>query len=277
MTAQPVTRVGDDYVLPTGSDDKARLDLIHAVYGPVSVRGLEAARIGECTRVADVGCGTGTIARWIADRVGPAGSVDAIDVAPDQVAVARSTPSPQGAGSITYHVGSVYELGLPEESFDLVFCRLLLCHLQDPDRAVAQMAGLLTDGGRLVLVDMDMRTTCTMPPCAHYRTLLEEVVPVLEAKLGVDYAVGVRLHELMLTAGLRTEFIATDQPVFRDGPEKLLWERTWAAALPNAVASGAVDAAEAEALIAGAAQHTASDDVWVAAAKMFAVVGRKAA
>ena len=31
MTAQHQSRVGDDYVLPTGSDDKARLDLIHAV------------------------------------------------------------------------------------------------------------------------------------------------------------------------------------------------------------------------------------------------------
>jgi hypothetical protein len=152
---------------------------------------------------------------------------------------------------------------------------LLLCHLQDPARAVAQMASLLADGGRLVVVDMDMRTTCTMPPSTHYRTVLEEVVPILEAKLGVDYAIGVRLHELMLAAGLRTEFIATDQPVFRDGPEKLLWERTWAAALPNAVAAGAVEAAEAEAIIAGAAEHTASDDVWVAAAQMFAVVGRR--
>jgi SAM-dependent methyltransferase len=275
MTAQPVSRVGDDYVLPTGSDDKSRLDLIHAVYGPVSVRGLEAARIVECTRVADVGCGTGTVARWIAERIGPAGSVDAIDVAAEQVEVARSMASPAGAGVIEYHVGSAYELPLPRESFDLVFCRLVLCHLQDPARAVAQMASLLTDGGRLVLVDMDMQTTCTMPPSTHYRTVLQEVVPVIEAKLGVDYAIGVRLHELMLAAGLRTEFVTTDQPVFRDGPEKHLWERTWAAALPNAVAAGAVDAAEADALIAGAAQHTASDDVWVAAAKMFAVVGRK--
>ena len=277
MTAQPASRVGDDYVLPTGADDKSRLDLIHAVYGPISVRGLEAARVGECMRVADVGCGTGTVARWIAERIGPAGSVDAIDVAAEQVEVARSTPSPAGAGSIEYHVGSAYELALPTGAFDLVFCRLVLCHLQDPARAVAEMARLLNDGGRLVLVDFDMRTICAMPPSSDYQTVVHEIVPVIQAKLGVDYAIGVRLHELMLAAGLRTDFISTDQPVFRDGPEKYLWERTWAAALPNAVAAGAVDAAEAEALIAGAAQHTASDDVWVAAAQMFAVVGCKTA
>jgi hypothetical protein len=34
----------------------------------------------------------------------------------------------------------------------------------------------------------------------------------------------------MLDAGLTTEFITADQPIYRDGPEKHLWERTWAAA-----------------------------------------------
>ena len=275
MTTEPVSRVGDDYVLPTGPDDKSRLDLIHAVYGPVSLRALEAGRIGECARVADVGCGTGTIARWMAERIGPAGRVDAIDVAADQVEVARSTPSPAASGAIEYHVGSVYELALPTGAFDLVFCRLVLCHLQDPASAVAQMARLLKGGGRLVLVDFDMRTIRAMPPCSEYQTVVGEIVPLIQAKLDVDYSIGVRLHELMLAAGLRTESITTEHPVFREGPEKYLWEQTWAAALPNAAATGALDGYDADALIAGAAQHTASDDVWVAAAEMFAVVGRK--
>ena len=81
MTPQSLGRVGDDYVLPTGEDDQSRLDVIHAVgTGPVSLKGLEAARIGEASRVADIGCGTGTVSRWIAQRIGPAGRVDAIDI-----------------------------------------------------------------------------------------------------------------------------------------------------------------------------------------------------
>src|SRR5262245_30335835 len=157
-------KVGDDYVLPTGEDDRSRLDLIHTVYGPASLRGLEAARIGEADRVADIGCGTGTIARWMAQHITPDGSVDAIDIAEEQVEIARSAPAASGAAPIRYHVGSAYEPGLPERSYDLVFCRLVLCHLQEPGNAVAAMADLLVPGGRLVLVDMDLRDTFTMPP-----------------------------------------------------------------------------------------------------------------
>lgn len=275
LPAESARRVGDDYVLPTGRDDQSRLDLIHAVYGPISLRGLDAARIDEATRVADIGCGTGTISRWMARRIGPSGGVDAIDIAEEQVEVARSAPTQAGAAPIQFHVGSAYEPGLPERAYDVVFCRLVLCHLQDPARAVAAMADLLVPGGRLVLVDMDMRDTFTMPPSPFYESCLSEVVFPYGAHIGVDYAIGVRLPELMSGAGLATESAVADQPIFRDGPEKHLWERTWAVAFPRAVAAGVVTAERSDELIAGAERHTTNPDVWVAVAKVLAVVGRK--
>ena len=277
MTPQSLGRVGDDYVLPTGEDDQSRLDMIHAVYGSISVRGLEAARIGEASRVADIGCGTGTVSRWIAQRIGPAGRVDAIDIAPEQVDIARATPASPGSGQIDYQVGSAYEPALPEHAFDIVFSRLVLCHLQEPGKAVAQMAKLLNDGGRLVLVDMDMRTAFTMPPCSAYEKVINDFAFPFGAQIGVDYAIGVRLHELMSDAGLTTESITADQPIYRDGPEKHLWERTWAAALPRVAEAGLLTAEQGEALITAAERHTSSRDVWVAAAKMFAAVGAKPA
>lgn len=275
VPAESARRVGDDYVLPTGRDDESRLDLIHAVYGPISLQGLDAARIGEAARVADIGCGTGTIARWMAQRIGSGGGVDAIDIAEEQVEVARSAPALPDAAPIEYRVGSAYEPGLPEGAYDVVFCRLVLCHLQDPARAVAAMAHLLVPGGRLVLLDMDMRDTFTMPASSFYESCLSEVAFPYGAHIGVDYAVGVRLPELMSGAGLATEFVVADQPIFREGPEKHLWERTWAVAFPRAVAAGVVTAERSDELIAGAERHTASPDVWVAVAKVFGVVGRK--
>jgi ubiquinone/menaquinone biosynthesis C-methylase UbiE len=104
----------------------------------------------------------------MAQRIGQEGSVDAIDIADEQVEVARSTPAPTGAAPVRYQVGSAYEPGLPEQSYDVVFCRLVLCHLQDPARAVAAMAHLLMEGGRLVLVDMDLGDTFTMPASSFY-------------------------------------------------------------------------------------------------------------
>ncbi|NOT27663.1 MAG: methyltransferase domain-containing protein [Acidobacteria bacterium] len=273
MTAPSQPHVGDQYVLPTGKDDAARLDIIHAVYGPVSRKALEAAEISGASRVADIGCGTGTIARWMASRMGPAGRVDAIDIAPQQIEVAGTIPPETGSASIHYHLGSAYEPGLPEHAFDVVFCRLVLCHLKEPGNAVAQMASLLKPGGRLVLVDMDLRDTFTMPPCPFYQAYIDECVIPYQTKINVDYSVGRRLPQLLMGAGLSTDAVMVDQPVFREGPEKHLWEKTWTSALQRAVSEGVITMDRGLELIAGMERHTASPDVWVAVAKMFAVVG----
>jgi SAM-dependent methyltransferase len=274
MTSE-LHQVGDNYVLPTGREDKSRLDLIHAVYGSVSEAGLEAAGISGAKRAADIGCGTGTVARWMAERMAGFGRVDAIDIAPEQLGVARSVPGAPGAAPIHYAVGSAYEPPLQDDAFDLVFCRLVLCHLKEPDKAVARMAKLLRPGGRLVLVDMDLQDVFTMPPCEFYPAFVNEAVTPLQAAIGVDYSVGLRLHSLMTDAGLITQSITADQPIVRDGPEKHLWEKTWTVALQRAVPSGVMTMERGQELIAGMERHTADPSVWVAMAKMFAAVGHK--
>lgn len=109
-----------------------------------------AGQIGEASRVAAVGCGTGTIARWMAQRLGREGSVDAVDIADEQVKVARSTAAPTGAARIRYQVGSAYEPGLPEQSYDVVFCRLVLVDMdfeRHPYHAVLLVLRVLSGRG----------------------------------------------------------------------------------------------------------------------------------
>jgi SAM-dependent methyltransferase len=207
--------------------------------------------------------------------MGPAGRVDAIDISPEQIEVAKATPAETGSSAIHYQVGSAYEPGLPDNAFDVVFCRLVLCHLKEPEKAVAQMARLLRAGGRLVLVDMDLRDTFTLPPCDFYQAYINECVIPYETKINVDYSIGLKLPQLMVDAGVRPEFVVIDQPLFREGPEKHLWEKTWAFALQRAVPEGVLSMDRGMELIAGMEEHTANPDVWVAVAKMFAAVGCK--
>ena len=276
MTLQKTPIVGDKYVLPTGKQDASRLDLIHTVYAPISFKGLEAANISQAKNAADIGCGTGIVSRWMAQRMGKNGTVDAIDISPEQIEVAKSGAVQKDAAHINFKTGSAYDPQLPESSFDIVFCRLVLCHLKEPAKAVAQMAKLLKSGGRLVLVDMDLRTMFTMPASQHHEEWIKDVVIPHKKNIGVDYSIGLKLHELMQDAGLETTFIASDQPLYKTGPEKLLWETTSRSSLPFAVSAGSIAQERGEELLAGRAKHVARPDVWVAATQMFAAVGAKA-
>lgn len=44
-------------------------------------------------------------------------------------------------------------LPFPDDSFDTVVCTLVLCTVDDPDRAIAEVRRVLKPGGRLLLIE----------------------------------------------------------------------------------------------------------------------------
>jgi predicted methyltransferase len=107
----------------------------------------------EGMAVADVGAGTGLFTLPLAERVGPEGTVYAVDVQPyflehigkkarqaklDNVRLVRAE---QGAS------------GLPEASVDLVIMIDTYHHVEQPAAYLASLAAALRPGGRLFVVD----------------------------------------------------------------------------------------------------------------------------
>src|SRR4051812_26663950 len=77
---------------------------------------VERLGLEEGAHVLDVGCGTGRLARWIGERLGPEGSVVGIDPLQERIGIARS----QG-GAARFEVGHAEALGAFEDaSFDAV-------------------------------------------------------------------------------------------------------------------------------------------------------------
>jgi SAM-dependent methyltransferase len=55
----------------------------------------------------------------------------------------------EGAG--IDHVGDLQDTGLPDDTYDSVFCTQVLHHLPEPEQALGEMARMLKPGGNLVL------------------------------------------------------------------------------------------------------------------------------
>jgi len=96
-------------------------------------------------RAIDVGCGAGLLAEPLA-RLGA--SVTAIDAAPENIAVARAHAEKQGL-AIDYRAGGVE--ALTGETFDLVASMEVIEHVAEPKAFVARLAGMLAEGGVMIL------------------------------------------------------------------------------------------------------------------------------
>lgn len=110
-------------------------------------------------RVADLGCGSGSLSVLLAE-VGY--DVSGLDLSDEMLTVARAKA--EGAGvDVAFAQGDAASPDLEPGAFDAVLCRHVLWALPDPSAALARWVDLLRPGGRLVLVEGRWHTGGGLP------------------------------------------------------------------------------------------------------------------
>jgi 2-polyprenyl-3-methyl-5-hydroxy-6-metoxy-1,4-benzoquinol methylase len=100
-------------------------------------------------RVADLGCGTGTLSVLLAED---GHEVHGVDLAEAMLAAARAKASAAGVPA-TFAQGDAADPPLAPRGFDVVLSRHVLWALPDPSAALARWVSLLRPGGRMLLVE----------------------------------------------------------------------------------------------------------------------------
>ncbi len=153
------------------------------------------AHLGAARRVLEVGCGTGVIAGEVA-RLSSA-SVVGLDVDAGMLGAAR-----QYTPQVALVQGDARSLPFGDGAFDLVLCHYLLMWLEDPTRAVAEMARVARVGGFvLACAEPDYGGRIDYPSGLD---LLGRLQTEALRRQGADPQIGRRLGELFVAAGLQT-------------------------------------------------------------------------
>jgi len=119
---------------------------VPALFAPWAAPMLDAVDAREGDRLVDVGTGTGVVARMALRRVGPTGSVIAVDPNEGMLAVAKAI-SP----SLTVRRGTAEHLPVDDGEIDCVTCQFALMFFVDREHAVDEMRRALKPGGRLAV------------------------------------------------------------------------------------------------------------------------------
>ena len=174
--------------------ERSRLQLLAEVHDPLTARQLDAIGVGEGWRCLDVGAGGGAVTRMLAERVGPTGSVLAIDLdtslleglADDRVQVRRQ---------------DLLAAELPRDAFDLVHARLVLMHLPSRLEALRRLVHAARPGGWVAAMDPDFGTVELSPGSRAWQRTWSAYFDAVIAG-GWDPRYGARLCDDLRAIGL---------------------------------------------------------------------------
>lgn len=188
-----------------------RMNALSRLYDPASQRALSAAGIAPGWHCLEVGGGGGGVARWMAERVGPTGSVLCTDIDPRHIA-------PSGLPNLHVVRHDAVRDALPEAKFDLAHARLVLLHIPERSAVLEKMVAALKPGGWLVIEDFD--TASVQPDVAanprEARIETAEALRLFMIRGGVDARFGRSLYGRFKGLGL-TE-VSTEGRV-------MMWDR----------------------------------------------------
>jgi ubiquinone/menaquinone biosynthesis C-methylase UbiE len=140
-----------------------RFDSLDALYNPRTFRFLEATGIGPGWRCLEIGGGSGSVAAWMAERVGSAGSVLVTDIEPRFI----EGSGRQRLANVELRRHDVGIDPLPEQAFDLIHARLVLLHVPGRHEALDRLVAALKPGGWLVIEEFDGRILDRAIPTAN--------------------------------------------------------------------------------------------------------------
>jgi SAM-dependent methyltransferase len=187
------------YLLDNAAPEAAqRFVSLTSLFDPVTFGNLEGTGVTTGWRCLEVGAGGGSVARWLAERVGDTGRVLATDLDLNKFAV--------DLANVEARRHDIASDPLPEAEFHLVHARLVLIHVPERTKALRQMVAALRPGGWLVIEDFDLQL---VPTRAEGRTPDEQLVnkvtaaftALLESR-GAHSSYGRQLPRLMHAAGL---------------------------------------------------------------------------
>lgn len=110
-----------------------------------------ALRLVPAITVADLGAGEGLVSQLLARR---AERVWCIDNSPKMVEVGTELAKKNGLANLTYKLGDIEQVPLPDKSVDLAILSQALHHATHPQTAVNEAHRILKPGGQLLVLDL---------------------------------------------------------------------------------------------------------------------------
>jgi SAM-dependent methyltransferase len=171
-------------------DEGARLGKLQGLHDGATIRRLLALGVGPGWNCLELGAGAGSVAAWMADAVGPTGTVTAVDRDASQLGHLGER------ATVSVREDDLTTMVFPADTFDVIHSRSVLMHIDAADDVVAKLIPALRPGGVVLFEEADgaPASTAVDPPAPFVAVMVPLAarwtwarhLPALLERLGLE-------------------------------------------------------------------------------------------
>lgn len=186
--------MSQQYIHGTSPDEQSRLAKLNEM---TNAAFLDFVRVPSGAKVLEVGSGLGILADAFAAAY-PSSKIVGIEYSPEQLKVAEEKKRP----NLRFLQGDAHELPFNEGEFDVVYCRYLLEHVNNPVQVMSEIKRVLKPSGAFFAQENNILAFETHPDCLNFELVWQNFALLQEA-LGGDALIGKKLFGLAKRAGFK--------------------------------------------------------------------------
>lgn len=194
----------EKYVLHYG--EVPRDNLLNKMLNEATTNYLKASGIQKGMDVAEFGCGTGSMACWIAEYIGESNTIYAIDKGFEQLSVTKRRASGLKIKNIEFIRTEISSKEPPiDQKVDLIYMRCFLHHLKKPKDVLEMAIDLLPQGGIILCMEPILGSFWSYPEIPEMQKAIDLYIR-LGKSIGVDFDIGKKLFNYLFETNKLSNF-----------------------------------------------------------------------
>lgn len=177
------------YIHGVTEKEQSRLSNLNKITNESFVEYLE---ISDSFKICDFGCGLGNLINEIYTKYNNA-HITGVEISKEQYEVAKKNNKKNK--NVVLINEDVLKSNLPDNCFDITYCRYLLEHVQDPVNVIKEMIRITRPGGKIVVQENDLHNVIYYPEIQGHSKVMNKFCE-LQIQMGGDPYIGRKLFSL---------------------------------------------------------------------------------
>jgi ubiquinone/menaquinone biosynthesis C-methylase UbiE len=199
----------EEYIHGDSLQEQKRLSKLNLMTNTSFIRYLG---LSDGLQTCDFGCGLGNLMIDIV-KLYPSVHITGLEISERQHQSAKANT--QNYDNIVVINTDIFRNNLPDDCFDITYCRYVLEHVKDPVTAVKEMVRVTKPGGMIISQENDLHNVLYYPEIEGIELVMKQFCQ-LQTILGGDPYIGRKLFDIYHEASLQDIQLAYEPEIYTE-------------------------------------------------------------